>query len=488
MYLVFVFLIYCRFFLTTGQDPFIWPLPMEYSVSNELSVSVSNSFTMKQTNSNSTIITNAINRYMKLIFPHKPDNSAPPNTNPISILNINIADGGSNTKLQYGMDESYQLQFPNNANEGQLNSKTVWGALRGIETLSQIILYNYTAGYYQSYTVDINDAPRFKWRGMLVDTSRHFESVSTIKNVIDSLSYAKYNTLHWHIIDSPSFPYQCKIYDKLWNGAFNEYDRYSQNDVKEIIDYGYERGIRIVPEFDVPGHSHSWCAGYPEVCPIKSCNDQKKKNGKPSNGVLNPAANMTYNVISGLIAESTNLFIDDYIHLGGDEVNTTCWSVDPSIQNWMKQNNFNETDAEWYFDERVQNITYYDNGKQVINWVEVFNLFGAQLNGRQKFVTIQVWKAEATLLSVVAAGFNAILADNDCWYLNNVNIPWQKAYLNEPYKGINNVDQQKLILGGEGSVWGENVDASDMDNTMWPRGAAIAERYAFKSWVKMHAK
>ena len=180
-----------------------------------------------------------------------------------------------------------------------MSSNTVWGALRGLETFSQLVVYNFTAGFYQAFTAQIDDTPRylfyffyflcffaefvpkrtkktkknwkielkinnettnarvkirFSHRGFLMDTSRHFETLASLKRIIDALSYAKFNTFHWHIVDSQSFPYESYVYPKLWNGAYTVYERYSQNDVKEIVQYAYERGIRVIVEFDMPGH------------------------------------------------------------------------------------------------------------------------------------------------------------------------------------------------------------------------------------------
>ena len=105
----------------------------------------------------------------------------------------------------------------------------------------------------------------------MIDTSRHFQTTESIKRVIESMSYAKFNTLHWHLVDIESFPYESKAYPKLWDGAYTNYERFSQNDVEDIVQHAKYHGIRVIPEFDMPGHANSWCVGYPDICPSPTC-------------------------------------------------------------------------------------------------------------------------------------------------------------------------------------------------------------------------
>eukprot|EP01084_Bolivina_argentea_P232455 391787_1 len=284
MAVLFVFTLFIQLKLSIGIDPFIWPLPSSYVVSDTPSISLSNNFTIS-TNSSSKLILNAIERYKSIIFPHRVENKA--NTSDIVFnLNILIVDD-NDTSLNYGVDESYSLIFPGVG----ILCNTVWGALRGLETFSQIVTYNFQSGhgYYQSYAVNITDSPRFKWRGVLIDTGRHYQSISTIKKLLDSMAYAKFNTLHWHMSDYNSFPFESTSAPKLIDGAFDPYSNgmryeiYSPGDIKYLIQYAMGRGIRIVVEFDYPSHASSWCIGYPSICPSANCR-----------GILNPANNLTY--------------------------------------------------------------------------------------------------------------------------------------------------------------------------------------------------
>merc|ERR1711966_523005 len=164
----------------------------------------------------------------------------------------------------------------------------------------------------------------------MVDTARHYETVAALKGIVASLPYSKLNVLHWHMSDSQSFPLQSITYPKLWDGSWSQSERYTQGDVAAVVEYARERGVRVMVEFDMPGHAASWCTGYPEVCPSTSCLQP-----------LNVASNKTFDLITGLLNEMTGgqtsapgapsgLFPDDFIHLGGDEVDTSCWVKTPA--------------------------------------------------------------------------------------------------------------------------------------------------------------
>eukprot|EP01084_Bolivina_argentea_P020345 37837_1 len=286
----------------------IWPLPYQYNFSQfaDIYVDASNfQFTLSSTKSD--IMNEAIIRYKSLTFPETPE--ATSNTGAsITSLAINIKDYSENT-LQYGMDESYTLHITTDSKTATLTANSIWGGLRGLETFSQLVIFNFTQLYYTTWSTMITDKPRFGHRGIMIDTSRHYLSVAAIKNLIDSLAYAKFNVLHWHVTDSPSFPIESKLFPNLWNGAYSNYERFTQSDVAAIVKYAKYRGIRVMPEFDIPGHAQSWCKGYPEICPSPSCTTP-----------LNPAANMTWELLNGFIGqEVATMFEDNYIHLGGDE-------------------------------------------------------------------------------------------------------------------------------------------------------------------------
>jgi hexosaminidase len=288
-----------------------------------------------------------------------------------------------------------------------------------------------------------------------------------LKAFIDSLTYAKFNVFHWHIVDSQSFPLQSTTYPKLWNGAYSHQERYTVKDVAEIVEYARTRGVRVMMEIDLPGHADSWCVGYPEICPSTNCTSP-----------LDPSNQATYDLIKGMFGELTGgskgagLVPDNLFHLGGDEVDTSCWSNTPRIAKWLSDNN--KTTDEAYMDivEAAHDIVA-GYGRDPVNWEEVFNHFGTKLDPRS---IIHIWLDHATLGKVVDAGYRGILSNQDVWYLDHLDTTWQQFYNNDPHTNITDPSKQLLVLGGEVCMWGETVDPSDLMATVWPRAAAAAER------------
>ncbi|KAH3759521.1 beta-hexosaminidase subunit beta [Pelomyxa schiedti] len=450
-----------------GQ-PYIWPAPQTSSYgSSTLLLSPTFVFYTKST---STILSRAIARYQDLIFCHEPweaSYSVARDTIPLPQLTISLNTDVEN--LQLYMDEAYSLTVPNNGNVAVLKANTVWGALRGLETFSQLISYDFANHVYLLKLAPwyITDAPQFPHRGILIDTSRHFQPVSVLKQVIDSLAWAKFNVMHWHVVDSQSFPFESYTEPNLWDGSWSIYERYTQQDIRNIVQYGRDNGIRVMIEFDLPGHAGSWCAGYPEICPRPDCLEP-----------LDPSTEDTFTLLTDLFTEITGgvqgagLFPEDLFHLGGDEVDYTCWETTDHIVEWMNAQGYDTEDTYMYFVSRSHDIVE-SLGRSPVNWQEVFNHFGNALDNN---TIIHVWLDHAKLAEVVAAGYRGILSNNDVWYLDHLSTTWQQFYLNDLYEGISDPAQQKLVIGGEVCMWGETVDASDIFNTIWPRAAAAAER------------
>jgi hexosaminidase len=239
----------------------------------------------------------------------------------------------------------------------------------------------------------------------MIDTSRHFLTEHAIRDIIDSLPYSKLNVLHWHMSDTQSFPLQVKSYNNLWAGSFSKYERYTQREVASIVEYARQRGVRVMVEFDMPGHAASWCVGYPEVCPSSTCTQP-----------LNVANNATFDLITSLLGEMTGnatsqpgipsgLFPDDFIHLGGDEVDTTCWTSTPSIVAWMAQQGYSDPDQAYaYFVQRAAAIAIAQ-GRRPVQWSEVFDHFQDKLD---KKTIVHIWKDVTNVTQVVALGYNVI--------------------------------------------------------------------------------
>lgn len=357
-------------------------------------------------------LTDAYQRYHGIMFPHAVDASKTP-TLGLHTVQVNVKNP-SEAYPQLETDESYTLDVKVRGDSEDpivLNADTIYGALRGLETLSQLVMYDYEReSYFISATpIHIEDAPRYPHRGLLLDTSRHYQPLSFIKTTIDALSYAKYNVLHWHVVDTQSFPIESKTYPNLWKGAFTSQERYTQADIYELVEYGRQRGVKIMIEYDIPGHAASWCAGYPEICPSMSCKQP-----------LNPASNTTFALIESLLGECTGktipqaLFPYGLLHLGGDEVSYTCWVGSPEIQAWQTAQGYTSSEDTYkYFVDRAATITRSLN-RLPVQWVEVFEHFGNTLNTD---TIVHIWKEKATLDAVLQAGYRALYSSQDYWYL-----------------------------------------------------------------------
>jgi len=368
-------------------------------------------------------------------------------------------------------DESYELSI-SKAPYIQLKANTVFGALRGLETLSQLI----EPGARTIGTYEISDKPRFHYRGSLIDTSRHCYPLNVIFQHIDAMAYAKLNVLHWHIVDDQSFPYQSKTFPEMSRaGAFTPRHVYSIEDVKAVINYAYNRGIRVIPEFDTPGHvTKGWNALNPPV--LTDCYDASGK--KIGTGPLNPTINRTYEVVAQLYAEIKSVFKDKFVHVGGDEVIQDCWLSNPQIREWMKSHPEVKTgaDLQSYYIQRLLEILK-QQGSSYIVWQEIFD----DGNKLLPDTVVEVWKEENwkdVMAAVTKAGFHSVLSAP--FYLNYISygLDWVKYYKTEPsdFEGGAEAEKSGLLSGLEVCMWSEFVDATNFIPRSWPRTAAVAER------------
>jgi hexosaminidase len=450
--------------------PPVWPMPQNFTNgTNYVTVSSQLKFTSTKT---SATLTSAFERYQSMIFAHASD------TSDSAMVGIDVdVTAVDESHPQIDTDESYTLTIGADGSNAKLSAKTIYGAMHGLETFSQLVYFDFESTTYKIAAApwQINDAPRFPHRGLMLDTSRHYEPINAIKKLVTSLPFSKINVFHWHMSDSQSMPFQSKTYPKLWMGAYSNQEKYTQLDIASVVEYARLRGVRVMVEFDMPGHAGSWCKGYPEVCPSPSCTQP-----------LNVANNATFDLIASVLNECTGgktstpgnpmgLFPDNFIHLGGDEVNTGCWTKTPAVQAWLTKQGFSADDGYAYFVKRVAEIAIAQ-GRRPVQWVEVFDHFGSKLDKR---TIVHVWKAESTLVAVVKAGYNALLSNaegSNNWYLDHLNTKWDAAYSNEPCPSSLTDKECALVLGGQGEMWGETVDASDLEQTVWPRLGAIGER------------
>ena len=379
------------------------------------------------------------------------------------ILTIDCRAGSPDVPL-LGEDESYQLAIAPSG--GRLSSATVTGALRGLETFSQLIAPD--ADSFSVPALRIEDHPRFSWRGLSLDVSRHWMPLPVIQRNIDAMASVKMNVFHWHLSDDQGFRVESKVFPKLQQrGSDGKF--YTQAEVRQIIAYAAERGLRVVPEFDIPGHTTSWLAGYPEIASATGPFQIERKWGifEPT---LDPTRQDVYTFLDRFIGEMAALFPDPYFHIGGDEVLDAEWKRNPAIQNFCKKHGFKSSgELLGYFSERVHALVT-KHGKQMIGWDEVLQ------PGVSNDLVIQSWRGQQSLADAARKGYRGILSYG--YYLDHLN-PASFHYQIDPLGGAAqqlNEREAAHILGGEACMWTEYVTEETVDSRLWPRAAAIAER------------
>ncbi|KAK4834906.1 hypothetical protein QYF36_002336 [Acer negundo] len=456
---------------------YIWPLPSQFTSGNDiLSVDPDLSLSLSGNGGRSRIVKEAFDRYKAIIFKQSSSRAAYVYIKNVfrglrsgyDITKLSVIVNSDNEELQLGVDESYSLFVAKNngqsiIGEATIEANTVYGALRGLETFSQLCSFDFETKSVQVYKAPwyIQDEPRFAFRGLMLDTSRHYLPVDVIKEIIESMSYAKLNVLHWHILDEQSFPLEVPSYPKLWQGAYTKWERYTVDDAYAIVSFAKMRGINVMAEVDVPGHAESWGAGYPDLWPSPTCKEP-----------LDVAKNFTFEVISGILTDMRKIFPFELFHLGGDEVNTDCWNSTPHVKQWLQDHNMTTKEAYQYFVLKAQEIAISKNWTPV-NWEETFNTFATKLNPQ---TVVHNWLGPGVCPKAVAKGFKCIYSNQGVWYLDHLDVPWNNTYTAEPLEGIDEASQQELVIGGEVCMWGETADASNVQQTIWPRAAAAAER------------
>ncbi|KAM2202411.1 hypothetical protein ACFX1R_002125 [Malus domestica] len=467
----------CVFVTSAGKvddsRTLLWPLPAKFSFGNKtLSVDPALSLVVGGSGGGSGILKLGFDRYREIIFENSHGvlalNTLRGKRQSFDINKLRIVVQSSNEDLQLGVDESYTLFVAKKdgtsvVGEATIEANTVYGALRALETFSQLCTFDYGSKSVQVYKAPwyIKDSPRFQYRGLLIDTSRHYLPIEVIKQIIQSMSYAKLNVLHWHVIDREAFPLEVPSYPKLWNGAYTKWERYTVEDAIEIVNFAKTRGVNVMAEVDVPGHAASWGTGYPDLWPSPSCKEP-----------LDVSKELSLDVISGILTDMRKIFPFELFHLGGDEVDTTCWSTTRHVKQWLKERNMTTKDAYQYFVVKAQEVAVSKNWSPV-NWEETFDTFPTKLNPK---TVVHNWLGSGVCPKAVAKGFRCIFSNQGVWYLDHLDVPWNVTYNAEPLEGITDISQQKLVIGGEVCMWGEKADTSDVQQTIWPRAAAAAER------------
>ena len=362
-------------------------------------------------------------------------------------------------------DESYQLEVT--PQRARLTAPTPVGVFRGIETFLQLV--DLDSEGFGAPAVRITDRPRFPWRGLMIDFSRHWIPEEVVKRNIDAMAAVKLNVLHFHMTDDQGFRFESKVYPKL-QGMGSDGHYYNQAQITELIAYARDRGIRVVPELEMPGHSTSWYVGYPELASGPGPYQIERRWGI-FDPTLDPTREEIYTFLDGLIGEIAATFPDEYFHVGGDEVNGKQWDTNPQIVAFKKAHGMKDnTDLQLYFNRHLLPIVE-KHGKKMVGWDEVFH------PDLPKDIVVHSWRGPESLAKTARLGYMSILSNG--YYLDFALAP-AEYYKVDPLAGAAaslTPERAAHILGGEATMWSEFTPPENIDSRIWPSTAAIAERF-----------
>lgn len=375
------------------------------------------------------------------------------------------------SNLTVNEDESYFLYIDEKGI--QIKAITDVGAMHGLETLLQLVQKNELNYFFPG--VVIKDAPRFVWRGLMIDAARHFQPLAVIKRNLDAMASVKLNVFHWHLTDDQGFRVASKVYPKLQELA-SDGQFYTHEQLKEVVAYAANLGIRVVPEFDVPGHASALLAAYPELGSKEGYNHSIERFAGVFNPTLNPIKDETYEFLKTLFTEITPLFPDVYFHIGGDENEGKHWDESKEIQAFKTANNLKSNhDLQTYFNIRLEKILN-NLGKKLMGWDEIMT------PNMPTTAVIHSWRGPqegmlegGTLIAAAKAGYQTVLSNG--YYIDRM-LPVAHHYATDPIGNSKLTKEERaLILGGEATMWSELVTPQTIDSRIWPRTAAIAERF-----------
>jgi hexosaminidase len=361
-------------------------------------------------------------------------------------------------------DESYRLTVtPVGA---RLDAPNPLGVMRGMETFLQLV--DLDAGGFGVPAVTIEDQPRFPWRGLMLDVARHWIPLADVKRTLDGMAAVKLNVFHWHLSENQGFRVESKRFPKLQElGSDGQY--FTQDQVREVIAYARDRGIRVIPEFDMPGHTTAWFVGYPELASAPGPYQIERQWGI-FDPAMDPTRDEVYEFLDAFIGEMAALFPDEYFHIGGDEVNGKQWDANPRIQEFMRTHAIkNNEELQAYFTRRVQTIVE-KHGKKMIGWDEILS------KDMPHNILVQSWRGQQALADAARQGVSGILSNG---YYLDLGYSAAHHYAVDPLGVAADLteEQKRRVLGGEACMWSEFVTPELLDTRVWPRMAAIAERF-----------
>ena len=388
------------------------------------------------------------------------------------------------------------------------------GLFYGMQTLLQLMQPAGT-GSYSVPSVEIEDTPRFAYRGLMLDVSRHFSTKEFIKKQIDALAYYKINRLHLHLTDAAGWRLEIKKYPlltdfaawrtdptwkKWWNGGrkYLRYDEpgasggyYTQNDIREILEYARQHYITVIPEIEMPSHSEEVLAAYPQL----SCSGEPYKNSDFCVG-----NEETFTFLENVLTEVMELFPSEYIHVGGDEAGKSAWKTCPKCQKRMKDEHLaNVDELQSYLIHRIEKFLN-NHGRRLLGWDEILQ------GGIAPNATVMSWRGEEGGIAAVTSGHHAIMTPGAYCYLDSYQdapysqpeaiggyLPLKKVYAYDPVPASLTAEQAKLVYGVQGNLWVEYIPTPEhVEYMIYPRMLALAEvawsAPERKSWPDFHTR
>ncbi|KAL0911443.1 hypothetical protein M5K25_019585 [Dendrobium thyrsiflorum] len=505
--LAFVFFLHFSLLISTSH-PFplpLWPLPTHVSYPNPISIPISPSFHILTPNLHpGRHLLSAINRYTNLILSEHFIPFVPPSI-PLSpsspLLSLSLSIRHPSSPLLPSTNESYTLSISSTSGLASVSADTPWGAIRGLETFSQLAWGNPPV---IAANIFIADQPIFEHRGLMLDTSRSYFPVRDLKRLIGAMAANKMNVFHWHITDAQSFPIELPSEPELAEkGAYGPEMRYSVEDVRDLVEFALDHGVRIVPEIDSPGHAGSWAGAHPDIItcanmfwlPDGPDNWSTRLASEPGTGQLNPLHPKTYRVLHHIFSDLASLFPDPFLHAGADEIAPSCWSTDPTIRSYLAAGKTLSSLLSTFINSSHPLITSLN--RTAIYWEDV--LLNAEVHVPGSLLPpsttiLQTWNnGPNNTKLIVSAGYRAIVSSSDFYYLDcgHGDFPgndssggvswcgpfktWQMIYDYDILDGIEEEEEARLVLGGEVALWTEQADGEVLDGRVWPRAAAMAE-------------
>lgn len=408
--------------------------------------------------------------------------------------------------------ESYTLSVTSQRIEIRATSGA--GLFYGMQTLLQLMQPAGT-GSYSVPSVEIEDTPRFAYRGLMLDVSRHFSTKEFIKKQIDALAYYKINRLHLHLTDAAGWRLEIKKYPlltdfaawrtdptwkKWWNGGrkYLRYDEpgasggyYTQDDIREILEYARQHYITVIPEIEMPSHSEEVLAAYPQL----SCSGEPYKNSDFCVG-----NEETFTFLENVLTEVMELFPSEYIHVGGDEAGKSAWKTCPKCQKRMKDEHLaNVDELQSYLIHRIEKFLN-NHGRRLLGWDEILQ------GGIAPNATVMSWRGEEGGIAAVTSGHHAIMTPGAYCYLDSYQdapysqpeaiggyLPLKKVYAYDPVPASLTAEQAKLVYGVQGNLWVEYIPTPEhVEYMIYPRMLALAEvawsAPERKSWSDFHTR